>query len=100
MPIHSLTPTAWIMRFSGADDSADWVELGEQQPEPFNGAVPFPLYSRAAFDAAVADERERLAATYEARADKRDIDDQFAKMLYALAMELRAERVAGISCAA
>ena len=37
-------PAAWAMEIPGCDGSADWVELGAEQPEPFPPAVASPLY--------------------------------------------------------
>ena len=64
MPEHWMTayrPVAWAMRIPGCDGSADWVELGEDQPAPNAPAVASPLYDKDGLDRAVAAERERCA---------------------------------------
>jgi hypothetical protein len=42
-----MTPTAWAMRRTGCDGSADWVELGEQQPAAEPGVVASPMFEPA-----------------------------------------------------
>ena len=38
------TPAAWAMEIPGCDGSADWCELGAEEPEPLPPAVASPLY--------------------------------------------------------
>ena len=39
-------PCAWAMRIPGCDGSADWVEIGEQEPAPCPPAASLPMALR------------------------------------------------------
>ena len=34
---------AWLMRATGCDGSADWVEIGSEEPDPMDGFEAVPL---------------------------------------------------------
>ncbi len=58
-------PVAWLMTYPGCDGSADWVEIGANEPEPEDGAEAHALVRMSEVETAKAAERERIAVWLE-----------------------------------